>query len=151
MLVGNFTFTLRHRIKNEWGDVPMLLVCQSLDYGTQRFYYTDQSAEAECEDLRPLSELQKSYNFSVVHIPNLYEQTIDLMRHMFPAMNKLVFIADALYINRHLHHEISDYIRKSYPSMEYEWLLAGDDTSEKLQQYLLSKDYDIGLLLSTWF
>lgn len=151
VLVGNFTVTLRHRIQKEWGDVPMLLVCQSLDYGTQRFYYTDQSAEAECEDLRPLRELQKSYNFSVVHIPNLYEQTIDLMRHIFPEMNKLVFIADALYINRHLNHEIRDYIKASYPSMEYEWLLAGDDTGEKLQQYLLSKDYDIGLLLSTWF
>ncbi|MDE5849336.1 MAG: hypothetical protein K2H38_04270, partial [Muribaculaceae bacterium] len=151
VLVGNFPFTLRDRIVKEWGNVPMLLVCQSLEYGTQRFYYTDQSAEEECEDLRPLSELQGKYNFSVVHIPNLYKQTIDMMRHMFPEMEKLVFVADALYINRHLNHEIRDYIKENYKSMEYEWLLAGDDTSEKLQQYLLSKDYNIGLLLSTWY
>lgn len=151
VLVGNFSFALRDRIVKEWGSVPMLLVCQSLDYGTQRFYYTDQSAEEECEELRPLGELQGRYNFSVVHIPNLYKQTIDMMRHMFPEMEKLVFVADALYINRHLNHEIRDYIRENYKSMEYEWLLAADETSEKLQQYLLSKDYNIGLLLSTWF
>ena len=151
VLVGNFTFTLRDRIKKEWGDVPMLLICQSLDYGSQLFYYTAEGAEAECEDLRPLKELQGKYNFSVVHIPNLYGQTIDMMRHMFPEMEKLVFVADGLYVNRHLNHEIHDYMKKNYPGMEYEWLLAGDDTSEQLQQYLLSRDYNIGLLLSTWF
>lgn len=151
VLVGNFSFTLRDMIVKEWGNVPMLLVCQSLDYGTQRFYYTDQSAEEECEELRPLSELQGKYNFSVVHIPNLYKQTIDMMRHMFPDMEKLVFVADALYINRHLNHEIRDYMKERYPGVQYEWLLAADETSEQLQQYLLSKDYNIGLLLSTWF
>ena len=151
VLVGNFAFSLRDRIVREWGDVPMLLVCQSLEYGTERFYYTDINAEEECEDLRPLSELQGKYNFSAIHIPNLYRQTIDMMRRMFPKMDKLVFVADGLYINRHLNHEIRDYMKASYPSIDYEWLLAADETSEQLQQYLLSKDYNIGLLLSTWF
>ena len=151
VLVGNFSFTLRDRIVKEWGRVPMLLVCQSLEYGTQRFYYTDINAEEECEELRPLSELQGKYNFSAIHIPNLYRQTIDMMRRMFPEMEKLVFVADGLYINRHLNHEIRDYMKTNYPGMEYEWLLAADETSEQLQQYLLSKDYNIGLLLSTWF
>lgn len=151
VLVGNFSFALRDRIVKEWGNVPMLLVCQSLEYGSQRFYYTDPAAEEECEDLRPLKELQAKYNFSVIHIPNLYKETIDLMRYMFPDMKKLVFVADALYINRHLNHEIRDYMKTNYKSIEYQWLLAGDETSEQLQQYLLSKDYNIGLLLSTWF
>ena len=151
VLVGNFAFSLRDRIVREWGDVPMLLICQSLEYGTERFYYTDINAEEECEDLRPLSELQGKYNFSAIHIPNLYRQTIDMMRRMFPKMDKLVFVADGLYINRHLNHEIRDYMKANYPSIDYEWLLAADETSEQLQQYLLSKDYNIGLLLSTWF
>ena len=151
VLVGNFAFSLRDRIVREWGDVPMLLVCQSLEYGTERFYYTDINAEEECEDLRPLSELQGKYNFSAIHLPNLSRQTIDMMRRMFPKMDKLVFVADGLYINRHLNHEIRDYMKANYPSIEYEWLLAADETSEQLQQYLLSKDYNIGLLLSTWF
>lgn len=151
VLVGNFSFTLRDRIVKEWGDVPMLLICQSLEYGTREFYYTNPTAEDACEEHRPLQELQKRYNFSVVHIPNLYKETIDLMRRMFPDMDKLVFVADALYINRHLNHEIRDYIKENYRSLEYEWLVASDESSEQLQQYLLSRDYNTGLLLSTWF
>lgn len=151
VLVGNFSFTLRDRIVKEWGNVPMLLICQSSKYGSQEFYYTNVSPEAEAETLRPLQELQGKFNFSIVHIPNLYEQTIDLMRHIFPDMHKLVFVADGLYINRHLDHDIREYIRDNYKSMEYEWLVASDSSSERLQQYLLSKDYNTGLLLSTWF
>lgn len=151
VLVGNFTFTLRDRIVQEWGNVPMLLVCQSMDYGSQSFYYTNPASEEECENLRPLSELQGKFNFSVVHIPNLYKPTIDLMRHMFPDMDRIVFFADALYINRHLNHEIRDYLKKEYPSIKYEWLVASDSTSERFQQYLLTRDYNTGLLLSTWF
>ncbi len=151
VLVGNFSFTLRDRIVKEWGNVPMLLICQMAEYGSQEFYYTNVSSEAESETLRPLQELQGKFNFSIVHIPNLYEQTIDLMRHIFPEMRKLVFVADGLYINRHLDHDIRNYIKGNYKSMEYEWLVASDSSSEQLQQYLLSKDYNTGLLLSTWF
>ncbi|MDE7418985.1 MAG: hypothetical protein K2N35_02115 [Muribaculaceae bacterium] len=151
VLVGNFSFTLRDRIVKEWGNVPMLLICQSELYGSQEFYYTNVSSESEEETLRPLQDLQGKFNFSIVHIPNLYEQTIDLMRHLFPEMHKLVFVADGLYVNRHLDYEIRSYIKENYRSMEYEWLLASDSTSEQLQQYLLSKDYNTGLLLSTWF
>lgn len=151
VLVGNFSFTLRDRIVKEWGNVPILLICQSGNYGSQEFYYTNVSSEAESETLRPLQELQGKYNFSIVLIPNLYEQTIDLMRHLFPDIRKLVFVADGLYINRHLDHDIREYIRDNYRSMEYEWLVASDSSSEQLQQYLLSKDYNTGLLLSTWF
>lgn len=151
VLVGNFSFTLRDRIVKEWGDVPMLLICQSLDYGTQAFYYTDENGEAACEDLRPLRVLQGKYNFSIIHIPNLYKQTIDMMTQMFPDMSRLVLIADALYINRHLNHEIKDYLEEAYPDMEYEWLVASDSTGERLQHYLNSRDMNIGVLLSTWF
>ncbi|MDE5840138.1 MAG: hypothetical protein K2H49_04390, partial [Muribaculaceae bacterium] len=151
VLVGNFSFTLRDRIVKEWGDVPILLICQSEDYGTQQFYYTDVSGEVACEDLKPLKELQGKYNFSIVHIPNMYKQTIDLMAHMFPDMSRLVFIADALYINRHLNHEIKDFLADNYPDIEYEWLVAGDDTGARLQHYLNSRDFNIGVLLSTWF
>ena len=152
VLVGNFAFNLRDRIVKEWGDVPMLLVCQSEEYGPANYYYTyeDESAVG-CGELRPLKELQGKYNFSIVVIPNLYEQTIDMMKEMFPNMNQLVFIADALYLNRHLNHEIHDYLAEKYPDMKYEWLVASDENGKMLQQYLNNKDVNMGILLSTWF
>ncbi len=152
VLIGNFAFTLRDRIVREWGDVPMLLVCQSDKYGPQNYYYTYDGEDAVgCENQRPLKELQGKYNFSTVIIPNLYEQTIDMMKYMFPGMNRLVFIADALYLNRHLNHEIRDYVKEKYPDMEYEWLVASDENGKLLQQYLNNKDFNMGILLSTWF
>ncbi len=151
VLVGNFTFTLRDRIVKEWGNVPMLLICQSMEYGSQDFYYTYDDGDVVCEDQRPLQELQGKYNFSIVHVPNLYRQTIDMMKYMFPGMNHLVFIADALYINRHLNHEIEDYMIEKYPDMTYEWLVASDENGKLLQQYLNNRDFNTGILLSTWF
>lgn len=153
VLVGNFSFTLRDRIKEAWGDVPMLLVAQSDQYCMQDFYYTrtgDDNSEL-CGGMKPLEELRGKYNFSLVQAPNLYKETIDMMKYMFPGMSKLIFIADALYLNRHLSHSIHDYIVARYPDMEYEWLVASDDNGKLLQQYLNSTDYDTGLLLSTWF
>ncbi len=151
VLVGNFTFTLRDRIVKEWGNVPMLLVCQSEEYGSQEFYYTYVEEDKACEELRPLQELQGKYNFSIVHIPNLYEQTINMMKEMFPGMNHLVFIADALYINRHLNHEIRDFMEEQYPDITYEWLVASDENGKLLQQYLNNRNFNTGILLSTWF
>lgn len=151
VLVGNFTFTLRDRIKREWGNVPMLLVCQSEGYGPNDFYFTYEDERIVCKDLRPLQELQGEYNFSIVHIPNLYQQTIEMMKEMFPNMDKLVFIADALYINRHLNHEIKEFMVEKHPEMSYEWLVASDENGKQLQQYLNNRDFNTGILLSTWF
>lgn len=154
VMIGNFAFTLRDRIVREWGDIPMLLVAQSDKYGEQDFYYTYRDIDPEtvaCPDMKPLAPLQKKYNFTLLHFPNLYEQTIDMMKYMFPGMNRLVFIADALYLNRHLSHTIREYLEEKYPGMEYEWLEANEENSKLLQQYLRNKDYNTGMLLSTWF
>lgn len=49
VLVGNFSFTLRDRIVKEWGNVPMLLICQSTEYGSQDFYYTYDDGDIVCD------------------------------------------------------------------------------------------------------
>ncbi len=152
VLVGNFSFTLRDVIVEQWGDVPMLLVAQSDQYGPLDFYFTHSDDDsATCSGLRPLSELQGKYDFTLVQAPNLYKETIGMMKHMFPDMKRLVFVADALYLNRHLSHLIKDYIAEEYPGMEYEWLVASDENGKLLQQYLSNNDPATGLLLSTWF
>lgn len=77
VLVGNFSFTLRDVIMEQWGDVPMLLVAQSDQYGPLDFYFTHSDDDsATCAGLRPLSELQGKYDFTLVHAPNLYKETI---------------------------------------------------------------------------
>lgn len=153
VLVGNFAFMLRDRIVEHWGNVPMLLVATSDLYGPLEYYFTypDGISEDFSKQLKPLSELHGDYNFTLVHSPAYYEQTVDLMVEMLPAMNRLVFVADALYFNRTLNRQIKDYIERRYPDIDYEWLIGNQDNGERLQRYLNDNNPAVGLLLSTWF
>lgn len=153
VLVGDFAFTLRDSIVERWGDVPMLLVVQSEQYGMRDYYYTyiDENEEMNPDRLYPLESIHDDYNFSIVETPNLYKETVDMMAYMFPDMNKLVFVADALYQNRQLNQQLREYLSKEYPDMDYEWLVANEENSRALQQYLNNTDHNIGMLLSTWF
>lgn len=153
VLVGDFAFTLRDSIVERWGDVPMLLVVQSEQYGMRDYYYTyiDENDEMNPDRLYPLESIHDDYNFSIVVTPNLYKETVDMMAYMFPDMNKLVFVADALYQNRQLNQQLREYLSKEYPDMDYEWLVANEENSRALQQYLNNTDHNIGMLLSTWF
>lgn len=151
VLVGNFSFNLRDRIKQEWGDIPMLLVCMSSRYAPLDYYFTqeDNNDNFPLPDFKPLEDLRDEFNFSIVLTPNKQKETVDMMVEMFPDMKKLVFMGDGLYINRHLSHVIREYLAMKYPNMEYEWLFAGQDGV--MLPYLNSPDPNIGLLLSTWY
>lgn len=157
VLVGNFAFTLRDMIKENWGDIPMLLIAQNDKYGPLEYYYTyttDSIPPDEVVDgrlLRPLAELRDDYNFTLVLTPNKHKETVDMMMYMYPEMKRLVFMGDALYINRHLSHVLREYIEFKYPDVEFEWLIANSQGSEKMQAYLNNPDPDLGLLLSTWY
>ena len=153
VLVGDFAFTLRDSIVERWGDVPMLLVVQSEQYGMRDYYYTyiDENEAMNPYKLYPLESIHDDYNFSIVVTPNLYKETVDMMAYMFPDMNKLVFVADALYQNRQLNQQLREYLSREYPDMDYEWLVANEENSRALQQYLNNTDHNIGMLLSTWF
>lgn len=151
VLIGNFAFTLRDRIKKEWGEIPMLLIAQNNKYGPLDYYFTDPDAsDTEIPPvLKPLEDLREDYNFSLVRTPNKERETVDMMIRMFPDMKKLVFMSDALYLNRHLSHKLREYLKLKYPDIEYEWLVADDKTS--MQPYLNNLDFNVGLLLSTWY
>ncbi len=153
VLVGDFAFTLRDSIVERWGDVPMLLVVQSEQYGMRDYYYTyiDENEAMNPDKLYPLESIHDDYNFSIVVTPNLYKETVDMMAYMFPDMNKLVFVADALYQNRQLNQQLREYLSREYPDMDYEWLVANEENSRALQQYLNNTDHNIGMLWSTWF
>lgn len=151
VLIGNFAFTLRDRIKQTWGDIPMLLIGQNDRVAPLEAYLTSQSPEeiSALPKLVPLESLREDYNFSLVLTPNKTRETVDMMISMFPNMKKLVFMADGLYINRQLSHVIKEYLELKYPNVEYEWLFAGEEGV--MLPYLNDDDPNVGLLLSTWY
>ncbi|MDE6342925.1 MAG: hypothetical protein K2K93_11485, partial [Muribaculaceae bacterium] len=148
VLIGNFSITLRDQIKAHWGDVPMLLITMTTNYGPTDFYFTGIPYDAELPALRPLEELRDDYNFSIVYTPTRYRETVDMMIEMFPQMKKLVFLGDSMFLNRLYNRLIKDYVELKYPDIEYERMLASNEGD--ILQYLNNEDLSTGLLLSTW-
>lgn len=151
VLIGNFAITLRDKIKEQWGDIPMLFITQTSKYGPIDFYYTsyDQELTFDPSKLRPVSELQEDYNLSAIYTPTRYRETVDMMMHMQPEMKKFVFLADNLYLSRYYNHRIEEYINLKYPDVEYVWQMATNEGD--LVPYLNDDNQDMGLLLSTWY
>lgn len=151
VLIGNFAFNLRDRIKSTWGDVPMLLISQNDKYASLDYYFTATSNldSVGPPKMRPLEDLRGDYNFSLVQTPNKQRETVDMMIKMFPGMRKIVFMGDGIYVNRQMNRVLKEYIGLKYPNVEYEWLFAGDESV--MIPYLNNEDPNVGLLLSTWY
>lgn len=153
VMLGEMAFMLRDRIYAQWGRLPMVLIAPNDKYGPQEYYYTYPKGEyVFSEDkMLPLSQLQGKYNFTLVQLPNCWKETVDMMMYMFPDMKQFVFLADGIALNHMLDHHISAYIRDKYPQVEYSWLIGDAENGDKLRLYLDNRDYNVGLLLSTWF
>ena len=135
----------------EWGDIPMVLISKTKVCGPQEFYITGETSDVSDDMLKPLIDLQGKYNFTMIEVPDLYRETIDMMVRMLPGMRKVVFMADEFYLNRYLNGLIRQYIKETYPDLGYEWLVGNEHNSDLMRQYLNDRDPSVGLLLSTWF
>ena len=150
VLIGKMAFSLRDRIKSEWGDIPMLVLGSSDKIGIDEKYLTGNTSYLDSKQIS-LSDIRSQYNFTYIEIPDLYKETIDMMVQMQPDMKKLVFASDDLVTNMELDKNIKEYLSTTYPKLEYEHLVASDTSRRDMQQYLLSKDLSVGILLSSWY
>lgn len=150
VLIGKMAFSLRDRIKSEWGDIPMLFLGVDDKIGLNDKYLSGDRSYPDKTQI-PLSEIRGQYNFTYIEIPDLYKETIDMMVGMQPDMKKLVFASDELVSNIKLDKDIREYIAVKYPQLEYEWLIASENSRKDIQQYLRSQELGIGILLSSWY
>ncbi len=150
VLVGRMAFTLMDRIKDEWGDIPVLLLGHNDRVVPGEKYLTGSSAFLNKEHVS-LAELRDKYNFTFIEVPDLYRETIDMMVRMQPMMRKLVFASDEQAPNIEMERDIRNYLSVKYPDLEYERMVASELTRDDMQKYLMSEDLTVGLLLSTWY
>ena len=150
VMIGNFAFMLRDKIKAEFGDIPMLIISQNDKYGPLDYYFTSMTNNDEQTPpkMQPLENLQKDYNFTVVVTPSRYRETVDMMFGMYPDMKKFVFMGDGSYSNRRLSFLIREYLKLAHPDVEYKWLIA--NVNGEMVPYLNDTDPNVGLLLSKW-
>ena len=152
VLIGKMAFSLRDHIKDEWGDIPILYLGLDDKIGVNEKYLSGDSSYPTKAQI-PLSDIRDQYNFTYIEVPDFYKETIDMMVRMQPDMKKLVFASDDLVSNIKLDKDIREYIAVKYPQLEYEWLIASEDSYSRMnmQHYLRSQDLSIGILLSSWY
>lgn len=65
VLIGNFAFNFRERIKQTWGDIPMLLIGQNDKIAPLEFYLTSISSDDDIvpPKMTPLESFRDEYNF----------------------------------------------------------------------------------------
>lgn len=150
VLIGNFAFTFRDEIKKNWGDIPMVVITQNDKVAPLEYYFS--IAKNDDSDIppkmEPMENFQSQYNFTSILTRNKYRETIDMMVSMYPDMNKLVFMGDGIYANRHLSYLIKEFMKLKYPNIQYEWLIASENGA--MIPYLNNTDPNVGLLLSMW-
>lgn len=151
VFIGQMAFTFRDRIKEEWGDIPMLLITRDLTVADTDYYYSGYAErEAANDNVRSLADLKEEYNFTVIYTPDYYKETIELMNRLIPDMDELVFFSDAAYYNRSLSKNIEIFLLEEYPTIKFRWIQANVNTDENLQYYLVHTVPHTGLLMSSW-
>ena len=151
LLIGGMTITLRDRIVEEWGDIPMAMISKSDKYGPRNYYITNDTAFISDQMLRPMADLQGRYNLTLVQFPDLDTATTEMMLRMQPQMRKLVILSDPSYQNRHMATNIQKYLACNHPEITSEWLISNNENVTRLQSYLTKFNPEVGLLLCSWF
>lgn len=154
VLIGNMAFTLRDRIKEEWGDIPIILCAGRDSYTSPRYNYPEyESAEIPKDSIFSISGLKDKYNFTFILCPTYCKETIDMMIKIQPGIKTFIFAADKLFINRIHEKEIKSYLSSSYPNIEYKRIYPNSNPAvPNLRKYLLTnEDPTVGMLFGSWF
>jgi signal transduction histidine kinase/CheY-like chemotaxis protein len=150
VLIGNLAFTLRDRIKQEWGDIPLVLLSGEDHVAPTRYYFSGQFNDLDDDEMTSLQSLRKDYNFTYINAPAYPEETLDLMFRLQPNLHTLIFASDQQYLNQAADHKIREYLHRNHPDVTYKRLVASEENERALREGLLSEDRTTGILMSTW-
>jgi signal transduction histidine kinase/CheY-like chemotaxis protein len=150
VLIGNLAFTLRDRIKEHWGDIPMIVLSGEDTVAPTPYYYTAFYNDLDADELTPIKDLRPDYNFTFIHSPAYVEETLDLMVRMMPQMKTLLFASDQQYLNQAADRTIRTYLEQNHPDIQYRHLTASEKNELTLRADLLKNDSTTGILFSTW-
>ena len=105
-LIGNPSLSLRDAIKDQWGDVPIILYA-SLDYTSKENYYVQEKVIPIKERI-PLHELQDKYNLTLLQSDFFVSENIKNITQQYPELKSILFLRDS----RHISFELEDNIRR---------------------------------------
>ncbi len=149
LLIGNPVLILLEDIRARWGDVPIIATAE-MDFVSPDRANLQTTAIPE-EKRIPISQLADKYNLTFLQSRLFPRDNIELLRHMVPALKKVLLLGDGCYVNQQLHYDMKHLMAQQYPDLEYEFISAADITTEELLARLNTIDTKTtGILFSSW-
>lgn len=150
LLLGNSALLMKDKIKDRWGDLPLIL-CAEVDFFGPDTYYFNKHAIPEQERV-PLSVLTDDYNMTVLQTKMFPRENVKLLKRMIPGLKEVLLVGDGRYVNQQLDYDIRRMMKEEYPELKYRFLSAADITLEELMSLLGKIDINsTGVLFSSWF
>ncbi len=149
VMIGNLAFNMRVRIREAWGNIPLLLVTKVRGIAPLGDYFGKTDPLQSLGEFRIADGEDANYNFTAIAVPSFYEETIRMMDEMLPDMKELVFISDDVYYNRHTAGCISEYLQNHFPQVKFKWEKTSIANTDMVQQYFENEMKDTGLLISS--
>lgn len=139
LLLGNSALLMKDKIRNQWGDIPLIL-CAEMDFFGPDRYYINRQAIPE-EERVPLSVLAEDYNITVLQTKMFPRENVKLMKGMIPGLKEVLLIGDGRYVSQQLNYDIKRMMKQEYPELKYRFLSAADLSLEELMSLLEKNRY----------
>lgn len=150
LLLGNSALLMKDKIRDHWGDVPLVL-CAEMDFFGPDSYYIGRRAIPE-EERVPFTALTDEYNITVLQTKMFPRENVKLMKRMLPGLKEVLLIGDGRYVSQQLDYDIKRMMKQEYPELKYRFLSAEDLSLEELMSLLEKIDItSTGVLFSSWF
>lgn len=150
ILLGSSSWVLLHKdIEKQWKGIPVIL-CAEENYAGPASAYLEKRFLPENERV-PLNRYQGSIPLTVFYAPFYIQETLELMKTVYPAMDKLAFLSDKRFISAQNRDEVEKAVQNKYPGMEVRHFIAGAITNDDLIDSLKSLAPNTGVLFFSWF
>lgn len=149
ILLGNTSWVLlNEELKHYWKDVPILLCSEKEYIGPAEFYLTKTYIPENQQTL--LKDYKGDMDLTVFQIHCDMRHTLSLIDHLCPKMEKLLFLSDKRCISAQYRSEMDRLMKKEYPLVKVEHLIAGDISNDHLISYLKQLSPNTCILFSSW-
>lgn len=139
----------RELFDQQWKNVPVI-ICNSRNM-VPRSVASLVSPTKGMDSLVRKTEMVKGYNVTTIDLSFFIKETIDMMRQLMPQMRKIAFIHDRRYISLSARKELEEVAAAEFPTLELEYLVSPDITSEELLETVSKYDDSVGLIYYSWF
>ncbi len=150
LLLGTPALLLKDKVRECWGDVPVIL-CAEEDYSGPREAYIHKRP-IQKENRIPIAEFAEDYNLTLLQTRMFLQENVELLQQMLPGLQEVVLIGDGRYVNQQLDYDMKNLMEQKYAGLKYRFFSAEDMSLEELIAQLETLNPSVtGVLFSSWF